>query len=355
MLVDVVTAYVDGATAEGYAEDWDLEKLWDGAEDAVPGRHRPPRPDRLRRGRRAGRADPRRAARRADRGRRARLRRAREAELEEIAGEGAMRQLERNVLLNVIDRKWREHLYEMDYLKEGIGLRAMAQRDPLVEYQREGYDMFIGHARRAEGGVGRLPVQRHRRGGARARRRRRSPRRRGWRSSPRRPPPRRRTAPSPTRSGRGCGQPAANCRLSRRPCAPRELRTSRAAADLHRAVRGRVGAGAAATAAAKHAAPTGSSRRERREAARQQARGRQGQPQAASSQATTASRLSRAAGRRSASGPRRVRSDPAMARTRCARVYVANTSAASSRRRPCRTRTRRSIAAASCAALASAR
>jgi preprotein translocase subunit SecA len=47
------------------------------------------------------------------------------------------------VLLNVIDRKWREHLYEMDYLKEGIGLRAMAQRDPLVEYQREGYDMFM--------------------------------------------------------------------------------------------------------------------------------------------------------------------------------------------------------------------
>ena len=55
-----------------------------------------------------------------------------------------MRQLERNVLLNVLDRKWREHLYEMDYLKEGIGLRAMAQRDPLVEYQREGYDMFTG-------------------------------------------------------------------------------------------------------------------------------------------------------------------------------------------------------------------
>ncbi|HWN34338.1 MAG TPA: SEC-C metal-binding domain-containing protein, partial [Pseudonocardia sp.] len=40
------------------------------------------------------------------------------------------------------DRKWREHLYEMDYLKEGIGLRAMAQRDPLIEYQREGFDMF---------------------------------------------------------------------------------------------------------------------------------------------------------------------------------------------------------------------
>lgn len=62
----------------------------------------------------------------------------RESEL----GEATMRQLEREVLLTVLDRKWREHLYEMDYLREGIGLRAMAQRDPLVEYQREGGDMF---------------------------------------------------------------------------------------------------------------------------------------------------------------------------------------------------------------------
>ncbi|MDQ3887423.1 MAG: SEC-C metal-binding domain-containing protein, partial [Actinomycetota bacterium] len=54
----------------------------------------------------------------------------------------AMRQLERRVVLSVLDRKWREHLYEMDYLKEGIGLRAMAQRDPLVEYKREGFEMF---------------------------------------------------------------------------------------------------------------------------------------------------------------------------------------------------------------------
>jgi preprotein translocase subunit SecA len=53
-----------------------------------------------------------------------------------------MRELERRVVLSVLDRKWREHLYEMDYLQEGIGLRAMAQRDPLVEYQREGYDLF---------------------------------------------------------------------------------------------------------------------------------------------------------------------------------------------------------------------
>jgi len=56
--------------------------------------------------------------------------------------EPVMRELERKVLLSVLDRKWREHLYEMDYLQEGIGLRAMAQRDPLVEYQREGYELF---------------------------------------------------------------------------------------------------------------------------------------------------------------------------------------------------------------------
>jgi preprotein translocase subunit SecA len=60
----------------------------------------------------------------------------------ESLGDDAMRELERRVVLSVIDRKWRDHLYEMDYLKEGIGLRAMAQRDPLVEYQREGFVMF---------------------------------------------------------------------------------------------------------------------------------------------------------------------------------------------------------------------
>jgi preprotein translocase subunit SecA len=63
---------------------------------------------------------------------------AREQEL----GSEQLRKIERLVLLNVIDNRWREHLYEMDYLQEGIGLRAMGQRDPLVEYQREGFDMF---------------------------------------------------------------------------------------------------------------------------------------------------------------------------------------------------------------------
>ena len=64
------------------------------------------------------------------------------AELEEKVGEEGLRQLERRVVLAVLDRKWREHLYEMDYLKDGIGLRGMGQRDPLVEYQREGYQMY---------------------------------------------------------------------------------------------------------------------------------------------------------------------------------------------------------------------
>ncbi|OPX10070.1 preprotein translocase subunit SecA [Mycobacterium sp. AT1] len=143
MVEDVVNAYVDGATSEGYSEDWDLGALWDALKllypvgidyhdlvdsDAVgePGELTS---EELRE---ALIEDARRAYA------------AREAELAAIGGEGAMRQLERSVLLTTIDRKWREHLYEMDYLKEGIGLRAMAQRDPLVEYQREGYDMFMG-------------------------------------------------------------------------------------------------------------------------------------------------------------------------------------------------------------------
>jgi len=63
---------------------------------------------------------------------------------ESSLGEAVMRELERRVVLSVVDRRWRDHLYEMDYLKDGIGLRAMAQRDPLVEYQREGYALFQG-------------------------------------------------------------------------------------------------------------------------------------------------------------------------------------------------------------------
>jgi preprotein translocase subunit SecA len=143
MLGDVITAYVDGATAEGYSEDWDLEALWSALKTLYPvgidhhdliDNDAIGEPGELTRDELLGALvkDAERAYAE------------REKELEELAGEGAMRQLERNVLLNVVDRKWREHLYEMDYLREGINLRAFAQRVPVVEYQREGYDMFAG-------------------------------------------------------------------------------------------------------------------------------------------------------------------------------------------------------------------
>jgi preprotein translocase subunit SecA len=61
---------------------------------------------------------------------------------EEIITPLVSKEIERKLLLVNVDKKWREHLYEMDYLQEGIGLRAMAQRDPLVEYQKEGYLLF---------------------------------------------------------------------------------------------------------------------------------------------------------------------------------------------------------------------
>ena len=134
-LDETVTAYVDAATASGVAEDWDLETLWVALKGLFP------------------------------------ISFTAEELLIEIGGASSldsdflldrilteanlayekrenelssavMRELERKILLSVLDRKWREHLYEMDYLQEGIGLRAMAQRDPLVEYQREGFDLF---------------------------------------------------------------------------------------------------------------------------------------------------------------------------------------------------------------------
>ncbi|HET6502582.1 MAG TPA: preprotein translocase subunit SecA, partial [Amycolatopsis sp.] len=136
MLVDVVTAYAQGATADGYAEDWDHEKLWIALKqlypvsvtwDSLVEEEEDLSPEFLTETLLNDAHD---AYER------------READVEAVGGEEAMRQVERQVLLYVLDRKWREHLYEMDYLKEGIGLRAMAQRDPLIEYQREGFDMF---------------------------------------------------------------------------------------------------------------------------------------------------------------------------------------------------------------------
>ena len=132
---DVIGGYVLGATAEGTPESWDLEGLWTALKAVYP------------------------VSLTVDEvveeaGSLARLTQdllveelVSDAKLayaarEEEIGEENMRTLERRVVLSVLDRKWREHLYEMDYLKEGIGLRAMAQRDPLVEYQREGFQLF---------------------------------------------------------------------------------------------------------------------------------------------------------------------------------------------------------------------
>jgi preprotein translocase subunit SecA len=134
-LADTIHAYVSAETADGYPEDWDLAKLWTalkliypititvegliaevGSAEGLDGEFLT-----------------------------ARILEDAEAaykKREEELGADVMRELERKVLLSVLDRKWREHLYEMDYLQEGIGLRAMAQRDPLVEYQREGFELF---------------------------------------------------------------------------------------------------------------------------------------------------------------------------------------------------------------------
>ncbi|KQY59963.1 preprotein translocase subunit SecA [Aeromicrobium sp. Root495] len=134
MIEEVAGAYVTGAT-DGFPEEWDLEQLWTAlgtlypvgvtiaeVEEEAGGR------DGLHRdGLQATIVED--ALRAYD---------AREAEL----GPEVTRELERRVVLTVLDRKWREHLYEMDYLREGIGLRAYSQRDPLVEYQREGFELF---------------------------------------------------------------------------------------------------------------------------------------------------------------------------------------------------------------------
>ncbi|BBX71672.1 preprotein translocase subunit SecA [Mycolicibacterium psychrotolerans] len=136
MLLEVVTAYVTEATAERRAVDWNIEALWTALRSLYPVTlDRESLPAGSRSNRKKLLEEVIRDAEQA-------LER-REAEIEEQVGEGSMRRLERDILLDAIDGKWREHLYEMDYLKEGIGLRAMAQRDPVVEYHSEGYDMFV--------------------------------------------------------------------------------------------------------------------------------------------------------------------------------------------------------------------
>ncbi len=134
MIDNVVVGYVTSAT-DGFPEEWDLEALWTALKQLYPvsktlqqvEQEAGGRDGLTREGLITDLKDDAQAAYDA-----------REAQF----GGEVMRELERRVVLSVLDRKWREHLYEMDYLREGIGLRAYSQRDPLVEYQREGFDMF---------------------------------------------------------------------------------------------------------------------------------------------------------------------------------------------------------------------
>jgi len=131
---ETVQAYVLAATSEGYPEQWDLDQLMMAMKNLYPTAISL---DTLRQ-QNGGTIDQD-VLLEALRNDAAQAYRTREA----LLTPKVMRELERQVVLSVFDRKWREHLYEMDYLQEGIGLRAMGQRDPLVEYQKEGYDLFV--------------------------------------------------------------------------------------------------------------------------------------------------------------------------------------------------------------------
>jgi len=132
---DTIRGYVGVATSEGFPEEWDLNQLWTVLKSTYPISFTVEDLEKGVGGRTGLDADFL-AQRITDDILAAYAKR--ESEL----GVEVTRELERKILLSVLDRKWREHLYEMDYLQEGIGLRAMAQRDPLVEYQKEGFDLF---------------------------------------------------------------------------------------------------------------------------------------------------------------------------------------------------------------------
>ena len=132
---DAITAVIDEHTSSGHNESWDFDALWTELKTLYP--VSVSIDEVVAEAGTKGRITPEGLKREI-------LSDARIAyeKREESLGEPAMRELERRVVLQVLDRRWRDHLYEMDYLKDGIGLRAMAQRDPLIEYQREGYQMF---------------------------------------------------------------------------------------------------------------------------------------------------------------------------------------------------------------------
>ena len=132
---DTIRGYVGAATNEGFPEEWDLDQLWTALKATYPISFKVEDIEAEVGGRTGLDTDFLSAKVLDDIF-------AAYAKREQDLGAEVLRELERKILLSVLDRKWREHLYEMDYLQEGIGLRAMAQRDPLVEYQKEGYELF---------------------------------------------------------------------------------------------------------------------------------------------------------------------------------------------------------------------
>ncbi|MFZ9892893.1 MAG: preprotein translocase subunit SecA [Candidatus Nanopelagicaceae bacterium] len=132
---DTIRGYIGAATNEGFPEEWDLDQLWTALKATYPISFKVEDIEAEVGGRTGLDTDFLTAKVLDDIF-------AAYAKREQDLGAEVLRELERKILLSVLDRKWREHLYEMDYLQEGIGLRAMAQRDPLVEYQKEGYELF---------------------------------------------------------------------------------------------------------------------------------------------------------------------------------------------------------------------
>jgi len=149
---EAVTGLIDLYAPEGvYPEEWNLDELWTALETIYP-----VKVDRT--------------GLELDKTNREQLAEsliedafARYEEREQDLGAETLRQVERRVIVSVVDRIWREHLYEMDHLRDGIGLRAVGQRDPLVEYQREAYNAFVGMMARikeeAAGYFFNVPVQ----------------------------------------------------------------------------------------------------------------------------------------------------------------------------------------------------
>jgi preprotein translocase subunit SecA len=133
---DAINTVIDDHTGSGHSENWDFDALWTELKTLYPVGVTIDEVVAEAAGRKGGIT--------AEGLKREILSDARIAyeNRQNTLGEAATRELERRVVLQVLDRRWRDHLYEMDYLKDGIGLRAMAQRDPLIEYQREGYQMF---------------------------------------------------------------------------------------------------------------------------------------------------------------------------------------------------------------------